>query len=90
MKKPLYVTQPFLPKLDEFLPYLEEIWSSKILTNGGPFHRKLESELSEFLGVKQDGRGGLVHWESDQFQFLRSVCLPILTGSVGLILAKDQ
>ena len=37
--KPIYVTQPSLPPLEEFLPYLQQIWDSKILTNGGPFHQ---------------------------------------------------
>ncbi len=50
--KPIYVTQPYLPPLDEFLPYLEEIWSNKILTNAGPFHQQLEGALCEFLGVE--------------------------------------
>lgn len=50
--KNLYVTQPFLPPLPEFLPYLEEIWSSKVLTNGGPFHVRLEKALCEYLGVE--------------------------------------
>jgi dTDP-4-amino-4,6-dideoxygalactose transaminase len=49
--QPITVTQPHLPPLDEFLPYLEQIWSSKILTNGGPFHRQLEVALAAFLGV---------------------------------------
>lgn len=48
----IYVTQPFLPSLDEFIPYLEEIWANKILTNGGPFHQQLEQALCEYLGVK--------------------------------------
>ncbi|MDB5776794.1 MAG: aminotransferase [Herbaspirillum sp.] len=52
MKKPIYVTQPVLPPLEEFIPYLQEIWANKVLTNGGPFHRQLESALSEFLGVE--------------------------------------
>src|SRR6266446_1060541 len=52
MKKNIYVTQPYLPPLEEFIPYLEKIWSSKVLTNGGPFHERLERELCEFLGVK--------------------------------------
>jgi dTDP-4-amino-4,6-dideoxygalactose transaminase len=50
--KKLYVTQPYLPPLQEFIPYLEEIWGSKILTNGGPFHKKLEKALCEYLGVE--------------------------------------
>jgi len=45
------VTQPHLPPLEEFIPYLEQIWNSKVLTNGGPFHRQLETALAEFLGV---------------------------------------
>ena len=48
---PIYVTQPVLPDLQEFIPYLEKIWESKILTNNGPFHQQLEKELCEFLGV---------------------------------------
>lgn len=50
--KPIYVTQPFLPPLGEFIPYLEKIWENKILTNGGPFHQELERELCKYLGVK--------------------------------------
>lgn len=34
------------------MPYLEEIWNSRILTNQGPFHRQFEEALSEYLGVK--------------------------------------
>src|SRR5690606_12238614 len=48
----LYVTQPSLPPLSEFFPYLESIWENKILTNGGPFHQQFESALSEYLGVE--------------------------------------
>lgn len=50
--KPVFVTQPYLPDLSEFLPYLESIWESKILTNGGPMHQQLEAELCEYLGVE--------------------------------------
>lgn len=51
-KPPVYVTQPYLPPLDEFLPYLKQIWDRKILTNGGPFHQELESALAHYLGVR--------------------------------------
>ena len=50
--KPIYVTQPNLPPLEEFIPYLEKIWDNKILTNGGPFHQQLEKALCEYLGVE--------------------------------------
>ncbi len=55
MKKssqPVYVTQPYLPPLEEFIPYLEKIWESKWLTNNGPFHQQLEKALCEHLGVE--------------------------------------
>lgn len=49
---PIYVTQPLLPALDEFIPYLKEIWENKQLTNSGPMHRELERQLAEYLGVE--------------------------------------
>jgi dTDP-4-amino-4,6-dideoxygalactose transaminase len=52
VKPPIYVTKPFLPPLEEFLPYLEQIWASRILTNGGPFHQAFEAKLAEYLGVE--------------------------------------
>jgi dTDP-4-amino-4,6-dideoxygalactose transaminase len=48
----IFVTKPFLPPMEEFIPYLKEIWDSHILTNGGPFHQELEQKLCEYLGVK--------------------------------------
>lgn len=52
MNKPLFVTKPFLPPLDEFNEYLKEIWDSKWVTNNGKFHQSLEKALCEYLGVK--------------------------------------
>ncbi|CAN5430387.1 dTDP-4-amino-4,6-dideoxy-D-glucose aminotransferase VioA [soil metagenome] len=52
MSKDIYVTQPYLPALEEFIPYLEQIWESKVLTNCGPFHQQLEQALCEHLGVE--------------------------------------
>lgn len=48
----IFVTQPFLPPLEEFIPYLEKIWDRKVLTNNGPFHQELERELARYLGVE--------------------------------------
>lgn len=50
--KDVYVTQPYMPPLEEFIPYLKEIWGNKWLTNNGPFHQQLEAALCEYLGVK--------------------------------------
>ena len=46
LKRPIYVTQPTLPPLDDFIPSLKEIWESKLLTNNGKFHQQLEKELA--------------------------------------------
>ncbi|MEA1877220.1 MAG: DegT/DnrJ/EryC1/StrS family aminotransferase [Bacteroidota bacterium] len=51
-RKVVYVTEPSLPPLSEFIPYLEEIWSSKRVTNNGHFHQQLETALAEYLGVE--------------------------------------
>ncbi|HDY7850759.1 TPA: dTDP-4-amino-4,6-dideoxy-D-glucose aminotransferase VioA [Vibrio vulnificus] len=50
--KTIPVTQPFLPELSEFVPYLEQIWVNRWLTNNGPFHQELEAKLAEYLGVE--------------------------------------
>ncbi len=52
LKKPIYVTQPAFPPLDEFTELLKQIWENKILTNNGPFHQQFEKELADYLGVK--------------------------------------
>lgn len=52
MAESVPVTSPLLPPLEEFIPYLQQIWDSKRLTNGGPFHEQLEQELADYLGVK--------------------------------------
>jgi dTDP-4-amino-4,6-dideoxygalactose transaminase len=49
--KPIYVAQPSLPELDDFVVHLRSIWESKTLTNGGPMHQRLELALCEHLRV---------------------------------------
>ena len=49
--KPIYVSQPYLPPLEEFNLYLEKIWESRWLTNRGDFHQRFEKELAEYLNV---------------------------------------
>jgi len=50
--KPIPVTSPLLPPLEEFMPYLQRIWDSRILTNGGGMHQALEKALADYLGVE--------------------------------------
>ena len=52
MEKPVYVTEPFLPPLEELQIYLKDIWESKCLTNNGKYHQELEKALCDYLGVK--------------------------------------
>lgn len=52
VKDNIYVTSPLLPPLEEFIPYLEQIWQNKQLTNAGPFHQQLEQALADYLGVE--------------------------------------
>ena len=49
--KTIYVTSPLLPSLEDFPFLLKEIWESKMLTNNGNFHQKLEEELAKYLKV---------------------------------------
>ena len=51
-KHKILVTEPALPDLQEFIPYLEELWETRWLTNNGKFHRQLEKEMADYLGVK--------------------------------------
>lgn len=49
--KRITVTSPLLPDLDEFHEMLKQIWASKWITNNGQFHKQLEKELIDYLGV---------------------------------------
>ena len=46
-KEKILVTKPVLPPLEEFIPYLEDIWRSKRLTNNGKYHQQFEQKLAE-------------------------------------------
>ncbi|MCB2034194.1 MAG: DegT/DnrJ/EryC1/StrS family aminotransferase, partial [Ottowia sp.] len=45
--------QPLLPDMEEFLPYLREIWESRMLTNNGALHARLEQALKARLMVER-------------------------------------
>lgn len=50
--KPITVTSPLLPNLDDLVPMLKDIWTRKWLTNNGHYHKELEKALADYLGVK--------------------------------------
>ena len=49
-EKPLYVTKPFLPPIEEYVEGLREIWDAAWLTNGGPVLEKYQQALEHYLG----------------------------------------
>ncbi len=47
-EKPIYVTRPFLPPLEDFYEGLKEIWDNQWLTNNGPVVQRFARELSHY------------------------------------------
>ena len=47
--KPIYVTKPSLASLEEFIPYLEQIWASGVMTHNGPLVQELEARPADHL-----------------------------------------
>lgn len=50
-EKPILVTRPYLPSLEQYKEGLEGIWSNQWLTNNGPVVQRFHSELSDYLDV---------------------------------------
>lgn len=48
----IFVTQPSLPPLEDFVESLKDIWDSKWITNNGKFHKDFEQKIADYLGVK--------------------------------------
>lgn len=51
-EKPIYVTRPFLPPLEEFCDGLNEIWENGQLTNNGPILNRFHNRLCDHLKIK--------------------------------------
>lgn len=49
--KPIYVTQPSLAPLDEYMKILQGVWEHGILTHNGPLVQQLEKDLCEKLNI---------------------------------------
>ncbi len=50
-ERPIYVTQPSLAPLEEYIELLKGVWQRGILTHNGPLVQQLEREISQKLGV---------------------------------------
>lgn len=46
------VTRPFLPPIEEYKKYVDDIWQRNWLTNNGPLVNKLELEVKDYLGLQ--------------------------------------
>ncbi|MCD6388168.1 MAG: DegT/DnrJ/EryC1/StrS family aminotransferase [Desulfobulbaceae bacterium] len=51
-EKPIYITKPFMPPLEEFTEGLKEIWDNQWLTNSGPLLQRLSGAMSKFLDIE--------------------------------------
>lgn len=49
--KPILVTRPYLPDVEEFKKGVDEIWANQWLTNNGPILQRFEKRLAEYLRV---------------------------------------
>ena len=75
--KPILVTSPLLPNLEDFNNYLRQIWDSRWITNNGFFHQQLEHELAEYLGV-------------EYISLFTNGTLPLITALQALGLTKGE
>lgn len=51
--KPILVTRPYLPPLEEFKSGCEEIWANRWLTNDGPMLGRFHAALAKYLNVPE-------------------------------------
>ncbi len=50
-RDPITVTQPTMPRIEDYTRALEGVWERRWLTNDGQLHRELEKRLCEYLRV---------------------------------------
>lgn len=50
--KNILVTQSSMPDFEEYCEEIKELWDSHWLTNMGPKHKQLQTELKKYLGVE--------------------------------------
>lgn len=48
----ILVTRSSMPSIDEYINEIKDMWDTHWLTNMGPKHKLLQSELREYLGVE--------------------------------------
>lgn len=53
MSEKIFVTQPSMPPFEEYIEAIKPLWESHRLTNMGKYHKELEMQLKEYLGVPE-------------------------------------
>lgn len=51
MEDKIYVTKTSMPPYEEYIDAIKPLWDSHWLTNMGTYHKELEKELKDYLGV---------------------------------------
>jgi dTDP-4-amino-4,6-dideoxygalactose transaminase len=54
MEKKILVTRSSMPELEEYIDEIREMWDTHWLTNMGVKHKKLESDLAEYLDIEKE------------------------------------
>lgn len=49
----ILVTQSSMPPYEEYIEAIKPLWESHWLTNMGTYHKELEEELKQYLGVPE-------------------------------------
>jgi dTDP-4-amino-4,6-dideoxygalactose transaminase len=49
--KPIYITRPIFPNLQEYTKELKDVWKSQWISNNGPKHQLLEKKIKKVLKV---------------------------------------
>lgn len=52
MSTPILVTRPTLPPFEEYTSLIHQVWENRWLTNSGPLHEQLKSNLKAYLNVQ--------------------------------------
>ena len=53
VQEEIFVTRSSMPSYEEYIEAIKPLWESRWLTNMGEYHRRLESELSDYLRVPE-------------------------------------
>lgn len=74
---PTFVSRPILPPLDSYTAALAGTWNSKVLTNLGPAHERLERAIGERVGA-----GHVTLWNNGTVALLAALSQLDLHGEV--------